>query len=73
VQIKNKKDGKTANVSSGNKAHSTGEGKIVISEILEGDLSDDLKDEADKDSTGELEIKLENSDGEKRIIKLEFE
>jgi hypothetical protein len=73
VSIKNKKDGKTASVGGGNKAHSTGEGEIKISEIGDDDLGDEFKEEMADEDSGTLEIQLENPDGEKRTIKIDFE
>ena len=68
VNIRNKEDGKEANVGAGQKAHSTGEGEIIVSIIEEGELKD-----YDVPLTDILNINLKNDDGEKRSINIEFE
>ena len=68
VNMKNKKDNNEVDVGAGNKAHSTGENKIVIGVIEEGEI-----EEYDVKLTETLNINLKNDSGEKRSIKIEME
>ncbi|MDP8204275.1 MAG: FecR family protein [Candidatus Tenebribacter mawsonii] len=68
VNIKNKKDGNEANVGKGQKASTSGEGEIIVSTIIEGEM-----DEYDISSSEILNINLKNENGEKRSIEIEFE
>ena len=68
VNMKNKKNDEEANVGAGQKAHSTGENEIILSVIEEGEMEG-----YDVPLTETLNINLENDNGEKRTIKIEFE
>ncbi|MEA2095274.1 MAG: FecR family protein [Candidatus Cloacimonadota bacterium] len=68
VNMKNKKDNKEADVSAGQKAHSTGENEIILSVIEEGEMEG-----YDVPLTEILNINLKNDAGEKRSIEIELE
>jgi len=68
VNIKNKKDGNEANVGKGQKASSSGEGEIILSTIIEGEM-----DGYDVPNSEILNINLRNESGETRSIEIEFE
>ncbi len=73
VHIRNKTDDNEATVTEGQKAHSRGEGEIVVSPIKKGDISEEQQDLIESGVSNVLEIELENDEGEKRTIKIEFE
>ncbi|MCK4696380.1 MAG: hypothetical protein KAT74_11480, partial [Candidatus Cloacimonetes bacterium] len=73
VHIRNKTDENEAIVTEGQKAHSTGEGEILVSPIKKGDISEEQQDLIESGVSNVLEIELENNKGEKRTIKIEFE
>lgn len=68
VNIKNKKDGNEANVGKGQKASSSGEGDIIVSIIIEGEMEG-----YDVPNSEILNINLKNESGETRSIEIEFE
>ncbi|MHA1740457.1 MAG: FecR family protein [Candidatus Heimdallarchaeota archaeon] len=68
VNIKNKKDDNEANVGKGQKASSSGEGEIILSTIIEGEM-----DGYDVPNSEILNINLKNESGETRSIEIEFE
>ena len=68
VNMKNKKDNNETDVGIGQKAHSTGEGEILLSVIEDGEM-----DEYDISLNETLNINLKNDIGEKRSIKIEME
>ncbi len=67
VRMENKKDKKKAEVGTGQKAHSTGEGEIPLSVIEDGEMK-----EYDIPLSETLNINLKNESGEKRSIKIEI-
>ncbi|MCK4654424.1 MAG: FecR domain-containing protein [Candidatus Cloacimonetes bacterium] len=73
VHIRNKVDENEAIVTEGQKAHSKGEGEIIVSPIKKGDISEEQQDLIESGVSNVLEIELENDEGEKRTIKIEFE
>lgn len=72
VLIKNKVDGESALVGEGEKAHSSGSGPIEVLDFNITDLDEEIKEYIEEISNV-LEIHLENPDGEKKEIIIEFE
>ncbi len=72
VHIRNKADDNEATVMAGQRAQTSGEGEILVAPTQEGDIE---KSKMDMMESGFnlLEIELENNDGEKKTIKIEFE
>lgn len=73
VSIRNKRDDNQMNVPEGYKAHSSGEGEILVSLIQEGDIDDETQEFIENEVFKTLEIELKNEDGENKTIKLNFE
>lgn len=72
VHIRNKADDNEATVMAGQKAHTTGEGEILVFPTQDGDIEESKMDMMES-GFNLLEIELENSDGEKKTIKIDFE
>jgi hypothetical protein len=72
VHMKNKADDNEATILEGQKAHTSGEGEILVSPTQEGDI-EESKMEMMETGFNLLEIELENNDGEKKTIKINFE
>jgi hypothetical protein len=72
VHIRNKADDNEATVTEGQKAHTTGEGEILVFPTQDGDIEESKMDMM-KETFNTLEIEIENSDGEKKTIKINFE
>ncbi len=68
VEMKNKKDGKSAIIGAGKHGRSNGSGDI---EVLDGNTTQEEKNVDPEVKI--LEIELENSEGNSKIIKIEFE
>ena len=80
VQVRNKFDNKTSTVSAGNKALSTGETELEITEIEEGDIDEETQEYIEEEEEEELieppkvlEIQLQHPSGETKIIRIEYE
>jgi len=80
VQVRNKFDNKTSSVSAGNKALSTGETELEITEIEEGDIDEETQEYIEEEEEEELieppkvlEIQLQHPSGETKIIRIEYE
>ena len=72
VHIRNKADDNKATVMEGQKAYTTGEGEILVFPTQDGDI-DSSKMDMMEETFNTLEIEIENSDGEKKTIKINFE
>ena len=83
VQVRNKFDNKTSTVPAGNKALSTGETELEITEIEEGDIDEETQEYIEEEVEEEeeeqieppkvLEIHLQHPSGETKIIRIEYE
>jgi len=80
VQVRNKFDNKTSTVSAGNKALSTGETELEVTEIEEGDIDEETQEYIEEEEEEELieppkvlEIQLQHPSGETKIIRIEYE
>ncbi len=79
VQVRNKFDNKSSTVSAGNKALSTGETELEVTEIEEGDIDEETQEyiEEEEEELIEppkvLEIQLQHPSGETKIIRIEYE
>ncbi len=81
VQVRNKFDNKTSSVSAGNKALSTGETELEVTEIEEGDIDEETQEYIEEEEEEEelieppkvLEIQLQHPSGETKIIRIEYE
>jgi len=72
AHIRNKADSNEATVTEGQKAHTSGEGEILVSPTQDGDI-EESKIDMMEETFNTLEIEIENSDGEKKTIKINFE
>ena len=72
VHIRNKVDDNEATVMEGQKAQTSGEGEILVVPTQDGDIEESKMDMMEE-TFNTLEIEIENSDGEKKTIKINFE
>ena len=82
VQVKNKFDNKTSTVSAGNKAKSTGETELEVTEIEEGDIDEETQEYIEEEEEEEeeeqieppkvLEIELTDPSGDTKILRIEY-